>query len=137
MIRIFEVGPRDGLQNEPRILSLEQKLHLIERLLQAGLDNIEIGAFVKANRIPQMAGTDELYQSKAFGDLQKRYPQAKFWSLVPNEKGLDRALECGAQNIAVFGAASETFVQRNIGMSIRESLDVFARVARKALQEGL
>src|SRR3990172_8860879 len=137
MIRIFEVGPRDGLQNEARILTLEEKLQLIEQLLQAGLDNIEIGAFVRPDRIPQMADTDEIYKSEAFRALQRQYPHAKFWSLVPNEKGLARALDCGARNIALFGGATETFVQRNIRMSIAESLSAFANVAKKGIREGL
>jgi hydroxymethylglutaryl-CoA lyase len=137
MIRIFEVGPRDGLQNETTVLSLDQKLSLIESLLQSGLDNIEIGAFVRADRIPQMAGTDEIYRNERFRQFEKQYPTAKFWSLVPNEKGLSRALDCGAKNIAVFGGATETFVQKNIGMSIAESIQVFSKVVRNALDQKL
>lgn len=133
MIRIFEVGPRDGLQNEKKLLTPQKKLALIEGLLKAGLDQIEIGAFVRPDLIPQMSGTDEIYRSKQFQDLERRYPSAKFWSLVPNEKGLIRALECGARNIAVFGGATETFVQKNIGMSIDESIEVFSKVVKIAL----
>jgi hydroxymethylglutaryl-CoA lyase len=137
MIKIFEVGPRDGLQNESKALTLEQKLEIIEGLLKAGLDNIEVGAFVRPDRVPQMAGTDEIYKSNAFRQLQKKYPQVKFWSLVPNEKGLARALECGAQNIAVFGGATETFVHKNIGMSIDESIRTFQVVVERALRERM
>jgi hydroxymethylglutaryl-CoA lyase len=137
MIRIFEVGMRDGLQNEAKALSIEQKLQLIEGLLKSGLNNIEVGAFVRPDRIPQMAGTEDIYRSASFQNLQKQYPDAKFWSLVPNEKGLSRALDCGAQNIAVFTGATETFVEKNIGMSIDESIAVFSGVVRKARQEKM
>jgi hydroxymethylglutaryl-CoA lyase len=137
MITIFEVGPRDGLQNEKKTLTLPEKLQLIEELLKAGLKRIEVGAFVRPERIPQMAGTDEIYRSEQFNILQKRYPEASFWSLVPNEKGLSRVLDCGAKNIAVFGGATETFVRKNIGMSIDESIDVFSKVVKKALAQRL
>jgi hydroxymethylglutaryl-CoA lyase len=137
MIKIFEVGPRDGLQNEPKSLSVEERLKLIEGLVKTGLDNIEIGAFVRPDRVPQMAATDEIYKSVQFKELCKHYPEVKFWSLVPNEKGLERALACEAKNIAIFGGATETFVKKNIGMTIAESLEVFAKVVRKALHENL
>ena len=136
MIRIFEVGPRDGLQNEANVLSIDQKLNLIEKLLLSGLDQIEVGAFVRPDRVPQMAGTDEIYKSERMREWQRTYPAVKFWSLVPNEKGWLRAQECGARHVAVFGGATETFVQKNIGMSISESLSVFSRVVRKALDDG-
>jgi len=137
VIRIFEVGPRDGLQNEKKPLTLDQKLNLIEGLLKAGLDNIEVGAFVRPDRIPQMAGTEEIYRSERLQQWKKEFPRAKFWSLVPNEKGLARAIDCGAKHIGVFGGATETFVQKNIGMTIQESLDAFAGVVKRGLQEGM
>ncbi len=137
MLNIYEVGPRDGLQNEKKILSIDQRLNLIQSLLEAGLNDIEIGAFVRPDRIPQMAGTDELYQHQRFQELRHGFPEAKFWSLVPNEKGLERALECGADRIAVFTGATESFVQKNIGMSVDESLQVFSRVVRRATQEKM
>ncbi len=137
MIRIFEVGPRDGLQNEKKALTLVEKLQLIEGLLKAGLTDIEVGAFVRPDRIPQMAGTEEIYRSESFRRWEKQYPATRFWSLVPNEKGLGRALDCGAKNVAIFGGATETFVQKNIGMSIEESIRVFSKVVGKALEENL
>jgi len=137
VIRIFEVGPRDGLQNEKKPLNLDQKLSLIEGLLKAGLDNIEVGAFVRPDRIPQMAGTEEIYRSDRLQHWRKEFPHAKFWSLVPNEKGLARAIDCGANHIAVFGGATETFVKKNIGMTIQESLDAFAAVVKRGLQEEM
>ncbi len=134
---MFEVGPRDGLQNENKLLTLDQKLNLIEGLLKAGLDNIEVGAFVRPDRIPQMADTEEIYRSNRLRQWKDEFPHAKFWSLVPNEKGLARAVECGAKHIAVFGGATETFVKKNIGMTIRESLDVFTTVVKRGLEEGM
>jgi hydroxymethylglutaryl-CoA lyase len=134
MIEIFEVGPRDGLQNESVILSPDQRLTLIEKLILSGIKQIEIGAFVRPDRVPQMAGTEELYKSERLHRLQRQHPDVRFWSLVPNEKGLQRAFECGAKNIAVFGGATESFVSKNIGMSIQQSLDAFTRVVRQAKQ---
>lgn len=137
MIRIFEVGPRDGLQNEKKQLEPSEKLELIEGLLAAGLRDIEIGAFVRPDRVPQMAGTDELFRSAKLAALSLAYPDSRFWALVPNERGLDRALECGARHIAVFSGATETFVKKNIGMSIDESLRVFGGVVERALAANL
>jgi hydroxymethylglutaryl-CoA lyase len=136
MLRIYEVGPRDGLQNEKRAVSIDQRIQLIQSLLSAGLDEIEIGAFVRPDRVPQMAGTEELYRDSRFAQLRKQFPNAKFWSLVPNEKGLDRAIEVGADRIAVFTGATETFVNKNIGMSIKESLQTFSAVIRRAFNQG-
>lgn len=137
MIQIFEVGPRDGLQNEKHQLTTDQKLDLIEDLLSTGLRDIEIGAFVRPDRVPQMAGTDELFLSSRLAALSEANKDARFWALAPNDRGLDRALECGARNIAVFGGATETFVRKNIGMSVEESLRVFAGVVARALKERL
>jgi hydroxymethylglutaryl-CoA lyase len=136
MIRIFEVGPRDGLQNESIVLSTGQRLELIQKLLDAGLDQIEVGAFVRPDRVPQMAGTEEIYKSERMAQWRSASPAVKFWSLVPNEKGLIRAEESGARHIAVFGGATETFVQKNIGMSIQESLQVFSLVVKRARQNN-
>jgi hydroxymethylglutaryl-CoA lyase len=105
-------------------------------LLDAGLDQIEVGAFVRPDLVPQMAGTDEIYRSERMAQWRNSYPAAKFWSLVPNEKGLMRAEESGARHIAVFGGATETFVQKNIGMSIQESLRVFSAVVKRALENN-
>jgi hydroxymethylglutaryl-CoA lyase len=137
MIKIFEVGPRDGLQNEAKSWTIDQKLDLIEALLKTGIDQIEVGAFVRPDRVPQMAGTDEIFRHPRFHQLSHQYPLARFWALVPNEKGLERAISAGAKCIAVFGGATETFVQKNIGMSISESLETFGKVVRKALDADL
>lgn len=118
-IKIFEVGPRDGLQNESELLTLEQKIQFISLLIKAGHKNIEAGAFVRADKIPQMADTK---------DLLKRLPKSftvNFWSLVPNERGYQDAINCGVKNIAIFTAASETFNEKNINTSIDGSFERF------------
>jgi len=118
-IKIFEVGPRDGLQNESELLTIEQKVQFISLLVKAGHKNIEAGAFVRADKIPQMADTKEL-----LGRLPKS-PQVNYWSLVPNEKGYQDAIACGVKNIAIFTAASETFNEKNINTSISGSFERF------------
>lgn len=118
-VRIVEVGPRDGLQNEAAILPTEEKLRFVEMLAEAGLSDIEVSSFVSPQRVPQLADAEEV-----FARLNRRLG-VRYWALVPNAKGLERALRAGVQAIALFTAASETFNRRNIGMSIAESLDVF------------
>lgn len=120
-VTIFEVGPRDGLQNEAVSLTFEQKKQFILDLKKSGLKEIEAGAFVRADKVPQMENTDQV--ARAFQDL---------WYLVPNLKGLERAVAAGVKKIALFTAATETFNQKNIGMSIDESLEVMSEVAREA-----
>ncbi len=137
-VHIFEVGPRDGLQNEPRPVSLEDRLWFISELAKAGLRDVEIGAFVRPDRVPQMAETERVYEALSSGKLE--LGKARGWSLVPNQKGLERALQCGAKNLAVFTATSETFNQRNIGMSVSESLKQISALvpaARKASRAGV
>ncbi len=130
-VRVVEVGPRDGLQNEPSTVPTDAKVALIEALADAGLTSIEAGSFVSPKRVPQMADTAEV-----LARLRRR-PGVGYPVLVPNLQGLDRALACGVEEIAVFGAASESFSQRNINCSIEESLDRFAPVAEKARAAGL
>src|SRR5262245_16390861 len=119
-ITVFEVGARDGLQNESRPVSLADKQFLVRGLIDAGVREFELGAFVRPDRVPQMADTEKLFASIRKGRL--KLGKAHAWSLVPNRKGLERALASGANRIAVFTAASESFNRKNIGMSIRESL---------------
>lgn len=126
-VQIFEVGPRDGLQNEPELVSLEDKISFVSSLARAGIQNLEMGAFVRPDRVPQMADTDRLYQS-SIPELNR----VQTWCLVPNRQGLKRALSVGATRIAVFTAATETFVQKNIGMTIRESIQEFRQVIQEA-----
>jgi len=130
-VRIVEVGPRDGLQNEKVTLPTEAKVAYITALSDAGLRVIEAGAFVSPKWVPQMADTAAVY-----GEIPKD-PGVDYPVLVPNMKGLDRAIDAGVKSIAIFTAASETFNQRNINMSIDESFDNYAPVAMRALQEGI
>lgn len=130
-VRIVEVGPRDGLQNESLTVPAEVKVALIEALADAGLTSIEAGSFVSPKWVPQMADTAEV-----LAKLTPR-PDVSYPVLVPNLQGLDWAFACGVREIAVFGAASESFSRRNINCSIAESLDRFAPVAEKALAAGL
>lgn len=130
MVRIFEVGPRDGLQNEKMLLSLPDKLWLVKALAQAGLKDIEAGAFVRPDRVPQMADSESLQE-------QLDPSLANFWYLVPNQKGLERALSKGVKNIALFTAVSETFNQKNIGMSVAESFTEMTAMMATAKKEKL
>lgn len=129
-VRVFEVGPRDGLQNETKILSLEERLAFVQRLEAAGLRDIEIGAFVHPKWVPQMTGTDDLARA-----LPRRQG-VRYWALVPNERGLDRALEVGITHVCLLASASETHSRKNLNRSIAESHDVNERVARLALEAG-
>lgn len=128
---IVEVGPRDGLQNEREPIATEHKRRFIEMLVAAGLTDIEVTSFVHPSRVPQLADASELIASLP------RLGAIRYSALVPNEKGLERAVESGISRIAVFTAASETFTQRNIGMTIAQSLEVFREVVRRATSGGL
>ncbi|MGF1594641.1 MAG: hydroxymethylglutaryl-CoA lyase [Kiloniellaceae bacterium] len=130
-VEIVEVGPRDGLQNEPKSLPAAVKIALIERLAEAGCRVIEAGAFVSPKWVPQMADTAEVLAGIA------RRPGVRYPVLVPNLQGLERALAAGAGEIAVFAAASETFTRHNLNCSIAESLARFAPVCEAALAAGL
>ena len=130
-VEIVEVGPRDGLQNEPQSPAAAVKVTLIERLAEAGCRIIEAGAFVSPKWVPQMADTAEVLAA-LHRKAGVRYPV-----LVPNLEGLERARAAGVEEVSVFGAASETFTQRNINCSIAESLERFAPVCEAALAAGL
>ena len=125
-VEIVEVGARDGLQNEPDQVSTEVKLELLRRLADAGLKRIEATAFVSAQRIPQMADHDAVMRG-----LPRRVG-VRYSALVPNMRGFEAAMAAGCQEVAVFGAASETFSQRNIHCSIGESLERFQSVTQAA-----
>lgn len=130
-VEIVEVGPRDGLQNEPVDVPVEVRAELVRRLAAAGLSRIEAGAFVSPRAVPQMGGSDELFWLLA--DLEG----VRLSALVPNTRGLERALAAGVEEIAVFGAASETFSLRNINATIEESLRRFREVSEAARARGL
>jgi hydroxymethylglutaryl-CoA lyase len=126
-----EVGPRDGLQNEPRPLAVERRIALIDRLAAAGLRTIESGAFVSRARVPQMADTDLV-----LAGLRRR-PGVSYPVLVPNLRGMDEALAAGADAVAVFASASESFSRANIGCTIQESFERFAPVLERARDAGV
>jgi len=130
-VRIVEVGPRDGLQNEAAIVPLAAKVALIEALAAAGLTTIESGSFVSPKWVPQMGDTAEVMAAI------RRVPGVRYPVLVPNLKGLDGALAAHVDEIAVFGAASESFSQKNINCSIAESLERFRPVVEAALANGI
>ncbi len=125
-VKIVEVGPRDGLQNEAKILPAETRITLIEKLTGAGIRHLEAGSFVAQKWVPQMAGTD-----RVFNQL-KRLPDVCYAALTPNLKGVEAAVEVKADEVAVFTAASEGFTQRNINCSIAESIERFRPVIAKA-----
>lgn len=130
-VKIVEVGPRDGLQNEAQVIPAAVKVALIDRLSAAGLPVVESGSFVSPKWVPQMADT-----AQVLAGISKQ-PGTAYPVLVPNLKGLEAALAAGAGEIAVFGAASESFSQRNINCSIAESLERFRPVAEMALGAGI
>ncbi len=125
-VRIVEVGPRDGLQNEKQSLDVADKIALINQLSDAGLTAIEAGSFVNPKWVPQMASSEEV-----FAGIQRK-SGVTYSALTPNLKGFERALVSGAQEVAVFAAASESFSQKNINCSIAESLERFVPVMRAA-----
>ncbi len=129
-VRIYEVGPRDGLQNEATPIPTATKARFIELLAEAGLREIEATSFVAPNAIPQLADADELLAGLS------RAPGVRYPVLVPNLRGLARAEAAGADSIAVFTAATDAFTQANIGMSIEESLAAFQPVLARAGELG-
>lgn len=130
-VRVVEVGPRDGLQNEKKAVPTQAKIELIERLAQAGLAVIETTSFVDPRRIPQLADAAEVLQG-----IERR-PGVSYPVLVPNEQGMRRALAAGAHEVAVFTAASESFNRKNINASIDESIERFRPVAELAQQHDV
>ncbi len=129
-VRLVEVGPRDGLQNEPGTVPLANKLQLIDDLALAGVAVIEAGSFVNPRWVPQMADSEAVFAGL------RRVDGVRYTALTPNLRGLERALAAGADEVAVFAAASEAFSQRNINCSIAESLHRFEPVMRAAADAG-
>jgi hydroxymethylglutaryl-CoA lyase len=129
-VRIVEVGPRDGLQNEKTPISVEARIAFIEALVAAGLQTIEVGAFVSPKAIPQMVNSDRVL--RGLGGVS-----GEFHVLVPNEKGYDAARAAGAKVIAVFASASEGFSRANINCSVEESIERFKPVIARAKADGI
>ena len=137
-VSFVEVGPRDGLQNEQTLLPLKDKVELVRRLALSGLKRVEVGSFVSSKIIPQMENTEAVVSQVLLLQKNKELPQdVEFSALVPNLKGLERALSCGIQNIAVFAACTNSFSKKNINCSVEESFHTYREVCRKALDEKL
>lgn len=130
-VRLVEVGPRDGLQNEARPISVEDKVRLVDDLSDAGLSYIEVGSFVSPKWVPQMAGSAEV-----FARIAQR-ADVTYAALAPNLRGFEDALAAGVKEVAVFAAASESFSQRNINCSISESLERFEPIMAAARSQGV
>ncbi|WP_431700167.1 hydroxymethylglutaryl-CoA lyase [Pseudomonas sp. BR20] len=130
-VRLVEVGPRDGLQNEAQPISVADKVQLVDALSAAGLSYIEVGSFVSPKWVPQMAGSADV-----FAQIQRK-PGVTYGALAPNLRGFEDALAAGVKEVAVFAAASEAFSQRNINCSISESLERFAPIMAAARQHGI
>jgi hydroxymethylglutaryl-CoA lyase len=130
-VEIFEVGPRDGLQNEKRDIPVAEKIALTDTLSRAGFRRIECASFVSPKWVPQMAGSGEVLAGIA------RLKGVRYAALTPNMRGFEDAVKAGADEVAIFGSASEGFSRANINASIAESLERFAPVAEAAMQEGL
>ncbi|HEY1133034.1 MAG TPA: hydroxymethylglutaryl-CoA lyase, partial [Nocardioides sp.] len=129
-VTIYEVGPRDGLQNEKALVPTAVKAEFVQRLLAAGLPVVEATSFVHPTWVPQLADAADLMT--LLGEAGRDCPV-----LVPNERGLDRALELGAKHIAIFGSATETFAQKNLNRSLDEQFAMFEPTVRRARDAGL
>ena len=130
-IRFFEVGPRDGLQNEEAIVDTSSRVEMIQRLVKAGVKDVEIGSFVHPKWVPQMAGTDEVAKRLT------RVPGVRYWGLVPNLRGLQRAVDCQVEHVALFMSATEAHNQSNLNRSLSESLEALEETAKAAQSEGM
>lgn len=130
-VRLVDVGPRDGLQNEKQPISVADKVRLTDDLSAAGLSYIEVGSFVSPKWVPQMAGSAEV-----FAGIHKK-PGVVYGALTPNLKGFEAAVQAGVKEVAVFAAASEAFSQKNINCSIAESLERFVPVMEAAKAHGI
>ena len=130
-VKLVEVGPRDGLQNEKTIVPAAVKIEFINRLSQSGLKTIEATSFVSPKWIPQLADAEKVFRS-----IEKK-PGVAYPVLVPNEKGMQRALDAGAKEVSIFTAASETFNQKNINCSIAESIERFKPVVKMAAEHKI
>lgn len=131
-VTIYEVGPRDGLQNESIILKTSEKIELINLLLKAGLPAVEIGSFVRPDLIPALADSNEVAEG-----LKSQLKSKRLVALVPNMKGLDRALEAGVREVAVIASATESFARANLNNSVQGSLEIFRPVIEQARLAGL
>jgi hydroxymethylglutaryl-CoA lyase len=130
-VRIVEVGPRDGLQNEKTPITVEARIAFVENLISAGLKTVEVGSFVSPKAVPQMVNSDQVLRAV------DHHPDCEFPVLVPNEKGYEAAKAAGAKVIAVFASASEGFSKANINCSVAESIARFTPVVQRAKVDGI
>ncbi len=130
-VTVYEVGPRDGLQNESVTIPTDVKAAFVRRLLDAGLTVIEVTSFVRPERVPQLADAAELL------DRLGPHPEVRLPVLVPNQRGLERALAAGVREVAIFASATESFARRNLNRSVEESLAAYAPVVQRAREQGL
>lgn len=130
-VTIVEVGPRDGLQNQPQKVPTDLKIGFIERLSETGLTIVEATSFVNPRWVPQLGDAEEVMSTL------KRKPEVRYPVLVPNEEGLDRALDAGIEEIAVFASATETFSHKNLNRTRDEAMDMFRSVVKRAIDAGL
>lgn len=130
-IRIFEVGPRDGLQNEKELISTQDKIALVDMLSSSGLSHIEVSSFVSPKWVPQMSDAAEVFAGI------KRNPDITYAALTPNTQGYKRAIEARADEVAIFGSASEGFSQKNINCSIEESIERFVPIIEAAKADNV
>ena len=130
-VTIYEVGPRDGLQNEPEVVPLAVKAELVRRLVDAGLPVVEATSFVHPRWVPQLADAAELVDLLRGDDTTLAHPV-----LVPNERGLDRALAAGCTHVAVFASATETFAAKNLNRTVADQMTMFAPVVERSLAAG-
>lgn len=131
-VTVYEVGPRDGLQNESVVLPTALKAELIRRLAGTGIPAIEVASFVRPDLVPALADAEEL-----LAELAPLLANHRMSALVPNQKGLDRAMQAGVQEIAVFASATESFAQANLNNSVAGSLEIFSPVIKQARDAGL
>ena len=130
-VTVVEVGPRDGLQNEPARIATADKIAFVDRLSRAGFRVIEVSAFVSPRWVPQMADAAEVFAGIA------RHPDTRYSALVPNLTGLERAHAAGVRDVAIFAASSESFSRKNLNQTIDESLDTYRAVCERALALGI
>jgi hydroxymethylglutaryl-CoA lyase len=130
-VNITEVAPRDGLQNEPRALAVDQKVAFIDRLSAACLKDIEVSSFVRLDRVPQLSDATEVFQRI------RRAPDARYWALIPNQRGYERARAAGVEHLTVFSAATDGFSRANANVSVEESLARLLPIVTDAVADGL
>jgi hydroxymethylglutaryl-CoA lyase len=131
-VTVYEVGPRDGLQNESMVLPTMLKAELISRLVGTGISAIEVASFVRPDLVPAMAGAEEL-----LSELEPLLSEHRMSALVPNQKGLDRAMKSGLREVAIFASATESFAKANLNNTVAGSLEIFRPVIQHAREAGL